>query len=343
MEVHFAKPHTCFKDFKKNLGSYYNNTSRLFNPESDITVKDINGAILFILKKNAISESCITNTVKHYLPIMKKMKSTNRGFASGSKEREIHTNFERSNPVHSTVTGYIDSPNNKLPCRLSQFSKIHFEEYKKGIPMINAVNDLFKATIPERYEHQYNKASKTEFRIEETAFTTVTINYNFQTALHVDKGDCKEGFGVLVVSGDENCGGYLLFPRYDIGVLVKTGDVLFMNVHEYHCNSEVRGERMSFVFYLRNRLLDCSHNKLLEDLGVADGKYWDTSLLIKRILEKIGYTGTYTNFKGEWEVDNENYRVFCKNRQYKLHDKKINIHITNLYTIWSYLLKKYMI
>lgn len=331
-----VKPLCDFKDFKQNLGNYYNTATTLFNPSNDITVKDSDGALLFILKKNALPVSYIENTVKDYLPIMKKMKSTNRGFAAGSKERQIHENFERSNPVHSTVVGYIDSPNNKLPCRLSQFSKSHFEEYKTAIPMINHVNMLFKNTLPDRYNHQYNNATKTQFRIEETAFTTITVNYNFQTALHVDKGDCKEGFGVLVVSGDENCGGYLLFPRYDIGVLVKTGDVLFMNVHEYHCNSMVSGERLSFVFYLRNRLLDCSHNKLLEELGVTDGKYWDTSLLIKRILDKIGCSDVI-DFEKEWEVENESYLFFCKNRQYKLYDKKLKKHITNLHTIWKYL------
>jgi len=339
MDTFFAKPVCGFKDFKKNLGNFYSGATQTFNPTEDITVKDsVDGSLLFILKKQVIPVVHITNTMKHYLPIMKKMKSTNRGFAAGSKERHIHANFERSNAVHSTVAGYIDSPNNKLPCRLSQFSKVHFEEYKEGIPMINAVDALFKASLPDRYAFQYDKAKETKFRIEDTAFTTVTINYNFQTALHVDKGDCKEGFGVLVVSGHDTCGGYILFPRYDIGVLVNTGDVLFMNVHEYHCNSVVTGERMSFVFYLRNRLLDCSHNKLLDELGVTEGKYWDTSLLIKRILEKIGCD--VVDFTNEWEVENDEYKFFCKNRQYKLYDKKKKKHITNLYTIWKSLQTK---
>jgi hypothetical protein len=256
---------------------------------------------------------------------MKKTKSTNRGFASGSKERQIHANYERSNPVHSTVAGYIDSPNNKMPCRLSHFSKIHFEKYQEGIPMMKDVDKLFKATLPDKYNNQYEKATKTKFRIEETAFTTITINYNFQTALHVDKGDCKEGFGVLVVCGDDTCGGALLFPRYNIGVLVTTGDVLFMNVHEYHCNSSVIGERMSFVFYLRNRLLDCSHNSLLDEMGV-DGKYWDTSLLITKIMEKIS--------------DTERFTFISKNRQYKLFDIKTKKRITNLQNIWVYLVEQ---
>lgn len=335
MDTCIVKPVCAFKDFKKNLGNFYNNATTIYNPSNDLCVKDIDGSLLFILKKQAIPLTNITKTVTHYLPIMKKMKSTNRGFAAGSKERQIHENYERSNAVHSTVAGYIDSPNNKLPCRLSQFSKVHFEDYKEGIPMIKDVDSLFKATLPDRYAIQYDKATKTKFRIEDTAFTTVTVNYNFQTALHVDKGDCKEGFGVLVVSGDESCGGVLLFPRYDIGVLVQTGDVLFMNVHEYHCNSNLcpSGERLSFVFYLRNRLLDCSHNKLLEDLGVMEGKFWDTSLLIKRILDKIGCD--VVDFTKEWEVENEEYKFFCKNRQYKLYDKKTKKHITNLYTIWK--------
>jgi hypothetical protein len=325
MDTYYEQPLCSFKNFKPNLGSYYEKVQKLYNPSNDICVKDNDGTLLFILKKQAISVQNIENTTRHYLPIMKKMKSTNRGFASGNKERQIHANYERSNPVHSTVAGYIDSPNNKMPCRLSHFSKIHFEKYQEGIPMMKDVDQLFKATLPDKYNNQYEKATKTKFRIEETAFTTITINYNFQTALHVDKGDCKQGFGVLVVSGDDTCGGALLFPRYNIGVLVTTGDVLFMNVHEYHCNSSVIGERLSFVFYLRNRLLDCSQNSLLDELGV-DGKYWDTSLLITKIMEKIS--------------DTERFTFISKNRQYKLFDIKTKKRITNLQNIWVYLIEQ---
>lgn len=335
MDIFDIKPNTSFNEFKKQLGSYCNTVPiTLYNPINDICVRDeTDNSILFILKKNAVPLHQIHTTVEQYMPIIKRYKSTNRGFASGTKTREVHRFFERSKEVHSTVVGYIDSPNNKRPCRLSQFSKLHFENYKTAIPMIKEVDSLFKLTLPERYTIQLQKAEQTQFRIENTAFTTITVNYNFQTAIHVDKGDCKEGFGVLVVSSNAT-GGFLLFPRFDIGVVVKTGDVLFMNVHEYHCNSPIdeHDDRMSFVFYLRNRLLDCHHNEMLEDLGIRDSKNWDTSLLIEHILEKIGCTKQMNGFCVETPL----YKFNCKKRSYTLLVKETGIMIKNLYKIWEY-------
>ena len=343
METVYIKPIASFKDYKKHFGSYYNSLPKnLYNPINDICVCDeTDNSVLFILKKKAIPIQHIENTVKHYIPIIQRFKSTNRGFASGTKEREIHAHFERSKEVHSTVAGYIDSPNNKRPCRLSQFSKVHFENYKEGIPMIKDVDALFKKTLPERYNAQFEKASRTTFRIEDTAFTTITINYNFQTALHVDKGDCKEGFGVLVVSS-KGTGGFLLFPRFDIGIVVHTGDVLFMNVHEYHCNSPIDegDERMSFVFYLRNRLLECHHNEMLEDLGIVDSKNWDTTVLVEHIMKKIGCEAIdFDDY-----VDTEHYTFKCKNRAYILVVKATGVTIKNLYNIWKFFhLKEFVI
>ena len=37
----------------------------------------------------------------------------------------------------------------------------------------------------------------------------------------------------------EYSGGYTLFPQYGIGVDVRTGDFLAMDVHQWHCNTEL--------------------------------------------------------------------------------------------------------
>ena len=90
---------------------------------------------------------------------------------------------------------------------------------------------------PDQYALQRKKADQTHFRIPDTAFTTITTNVNYQTSIHTDKGDDVEGFGNLVViergeyKGAETC-----FPQYGIGVDVRTGDTLFMDVHQPHAN-----------------------------------------------------------------------------------------------------------
>jgi hypothetical protein len=38
--------------------------------------------------------------------------------------------------------------------------------------------------------------------------------------------------------------GYTLFPQYQFGMDCRNGDFLAMDVHTWHCNSEISGEKM---------------------------------------------------------------------------------------------------
>ena len=104
----------------------------------------------------------------------------------------------------------------------------------------------------------YNK-----FVIDNTAFSTVTINHNWRTALHCDSGDFEEGFGNLVVcEKGKYKGGYTGFPQFGVAFDVRHGDFLAMNVHEWHCNTALQGKkekfsRMSVVCYLREKMIRC--------------------------------------------------------------------------------------
>jgi hypothetical protein len=58
----------------------------------------------------------------------------------------------------------------------------------------------------------------------------------------------------------------VLFRSYGVGVNVRTGDVLFMDVHEWHGNLPIRLEnkdavRLSIVCYLRHRLWEKTRGK----------------------------------------------------------------------------------
>jgi hypothetical protein len=83
---------------------------------------------------------------------------------------------------------------------------------------------------------------------------------NYQTATHTDKGDDEEGFGNLaVIERGKYEGGETCFPQYGIGVDVRQGDVLYMDVHHHHANlpvvlTEKDAIRLSVVCYLRKRV-----------------------------------------------------------------------------------------
>ena len=64
---------------------------------------------------------------------------------------------------------------------------------------------------------------------------------------------------MVVIEKGEYTGGETCYPQYGIGVNVREGDVLFMNVHEWHGNLPIvkedkNVERMSIVCYLRKNV-----------------------------------------------------------------------------------------
>ena len=199
-----------------------------------------------------------------------------------------------NNLVYSSVLGYFEeTPFMKLPCRLTSYTQRYFDNYQKGIPFIQFLSDCFKKLNPKEYEKQLARIKKNpSYRIGDTAFSSVTINRNFRTGLHKDAGDFQEGFGNLsVIERGQYSGGYTIFPQYGVGFNVRTGDYLAMDVHKFHCNTEMTeteaqktfnktlpkihfderstgtlgGEknftRISFVCYLREKLLDCKSSE----------------------------------------------------------------------------------
>ena len=150
----------------------------------------------------------------------KRTKYVIRGYESLRTQKMVDQII--GNQVSSNIIGYYDKPDRNLgkgapPCRLTQFNKNHLEKFKKVTPFIQAINKQFKKLIPSHYRKQYKRAHETNFVIDKTAFSTVTINHNWRTALHMDSGDFPQGFGNLVVcEKGKYQGGYTGFPQFGI-------------------------------------------------------------------------------------------------------------------------------
>jgi len=251
----------------------------------------------------------------------------------------VKSKMKVNNQVASNPIGFYESSNNfaKLPCRLTHFTRTNFEKYNNGIPFIERINNLFKELIPESYKSQLERAmEKNMFRIQNTAFSTITINRNFRTALHTDAGDYKKGFGNLtVIERGKYHGGYTVFPQFGIGIDVRMGDFLAMDVHKHHSNTEIyetdedkeynltipkdyndnpdvgtKGiytnyTRLSFVCYLREKLINCDETNI------------DSRFLTKSGHSKIdndAYTCIYNcDFNGSY-AEVENHEKFCKKK-----------------------------
>ena len=303
---------------KAREGTYFSekDVDVIYNEDVDFYAKDPDAPggkrLIARLRKNVIPHDIVKLAWKNFYNSAS--ASRNRGAAAGPIDlkskywtqrkptqitghsaRYVHngkvSKMRVNNNVFSSVLGYFEqTPFMGLPCRLTSYTQKYFDEYKAGTPYIEAIDALFKKLVPDRYAAQYKQAhAKPQFQIADTAFSSVTMNRNFRTGLHMDDGDMREGFGNLsVIQRGKYDGGYTLFPRYRVGFDLRTGDFLAMDVHEWHCNTEIRESpedakynkslpeiylnsketgtqgvdktysRLSFVCYLREKLIKCN-------------------------------------------------------------------------------------
>lgn len=266
----------------------------------DVYYIDSNGQkkILTQYRVNVIPDGELKEVIKSFKNEAKKSSSI-RGIAGGPVDpHKISSNVERvvsdgnfrsrvvykngqtskyyvSNKVNSLIAGYFDKPklsrkhdilkNGHIPCRTTAFTEKRDDQWKKVLPVIERVDQYYQRLQPERHQKQLDLAKLTpQYQIGETAFSTITVNYNWRTACHLDSGDFSEGYSGIFV-GEEGSfeGGYLGYPQYGVCLDLRHGDFALMNPHEYHCNTTIRPltkdwTRLSVILYYREKMQLCS-------------------------------------------------------------------------------------
>jgi len=211
------------------------------------------------------------------------------------QKKEGVSKMKVNNQVASNPIGYYEAGKNfaDLPCRLTHFTRTNYEKYNQGLKFIQRIDKLFNKLIPEAYNKQRERAdTKPHLKIPNTAFSTVTINRNFRTALHRDAGDFKGGFGNLtVIERGKYHGGYTVFPQFGVGINLRNNDFVAMDVHQWHANTPIyeteedkaynetieqdyndnpevgteglykKYTRLSFVCYLREKIANCPNKE----------------------------------------------------------------------------------
>ena len=279
-EKNGIKIYTVEKDYddakmEKKLNKFIkpDDIKKIIDHDADVYTNE--GRLLLRFRKKALDDKNIDAFYENIKKFAKNV-SSNRGNATGSKKRDLANNPK----VMSNIFGYFDrwSPAQKVnfrkwgktpsvSVRECRFNQDYPEQYKQTIPLIRDVDRMYSKLVPEQYKLQRKKANQTHFKIPGTAFTTITTNMNYQTSIHTDKGDDPEGFGNLaVIERGEYNGGETCFPQYGIGVDVRTGDILFMDVHEPHSNLAIHKKsedavRLSIVCYLRLKVWERTANK----------------------------------------------------------------------------------
>lgn len=203
--------------------------------------------------------------------------SSNRGVSSGSTDekglfskKKIKKDGTRSNtdlvdPVSSGIIGYFDRNPRTPYCRQTAFNEKQFSKFKQAYPIIKLVDTKYSELMPENYALQRAIADDTskDFVIPNTAFTTVTVNKNWQTAVHTDKGDFEKGFGNLVVlRKGRYTGGYFVVPKWGVAFDLQNCDLLLVDVHQWHGNTPIHkidedAKRVSLVMYYRKNMIAC--------------------------------------------------------------------------------------
>jgi hypothetical protein len=240
----------------------------------DADVYDEEGKLLLRFRKKVLPQEHVDAFYENIIKFAKN-KSGLRSSAAGSKKKGYS-----DKKVMSNIFGYFDtwSPGQKsifkkrgktpsVMVRECRFNMDYPEEYKKTIPLIKDIDELYAKLTPEQYKLQRKAANETHFKIPGTSFTTVTTNVNYQTTCHVDKNDFPKSFGNLaVIERGHYTGGETCFPQYGIGVDCRSGDILFMDVHQPHANLPIHKKdedavRLSIVCYLRTNVWLRTKNK----------------------------------------------------------------------------------
>lgn len=258
------------------------NFTRKIRDSTDVYLENpVDGTrrLLLSFRKQALSDH------KTWWSILKEnldtpiLTSDRRFRATGCKSRRpalvksgIIGYYDRLTPQQKTLLGQILKRKIHIAGRPTAFTRHHPDRWARCIPLFRQLSSEYQKTCPIFYRKQkdFVETIEPDLRIADTVFTTVTVNQNWATHTHTDKGDFEKGMSCLAVLGEGFTGGFLGLPQRNLLVKIKAGDVIFMDAHEPHGNTplnlEKGGARMSLVCYARTDLVRF-HKKIITQDG----------------------------------------------------------------------------
>jgi hypothetical protein len=311
IEVLKAKPIMTGEKAESYLGELLGDGDyiKLIDYDCDLFCEET-GVLLAKFRKNQIPMEMIKRSYSSFSEAA--TPTSNRGVSagkmSGNKTRVLRhkkdgtiSKTNTAKVVNSGIIGYFDRTMRSPYCRTTAFTGAKIEKWNRCLPIIKRVSGLYQELVPEKWALQKDWIERTsqDFVIKDTVFTTVTVNKNWQTAVHTDKGDLTDGFGNLVVlRRGKYTGGYFVLVKWGVAFNLQNGDVLFTDVHQVHGNTPIKkltedAERISLVMYYRENMIVCGSEE--EELEAAKGR---TSLKGLNTIT-IGSTGEYPSEESE--------------------------------------------
>lgn len=193
-----------------------------------------------------------------------------RAAAAKAARKRYVTTQPRANRCYSNVLGTIDR-SGRLPFgRLTVSTTKRWDEFEANVPFYQEVNELFREAMPVPFKvlnDRFQRVKDERYNLFGTAFTTITVNNNFQVAYHRDGNNAEGAVAALAVmeQGDWS-GGEFVFPELRIGFDIREGDIfigdnqgLIHGMLPFEMKS-ADAENVMFVFYQRDRIV------LMDDL-----------------------------------------------------------------------------
>lgn len=242
------------------ISSFFQHDHTWLLINNSVRIYKENGDILAVFLKNHLKDKKLIDIGRKLYRF--KGWSNNRVMAAGKKKGG--SGLGNANKVKSSVVGYLEKTH-MWPCRQTVLYKKHKKSFdNETSELLNFINGEYYKYAKELYKKQYVFSQLVKpMTLNGTVFTTITVNCDFRTRSHVDKGDFKNGLGNLMVFDYTKspkqpwCGGEFLLPEFKLAFDIQEGDLLFVDVHEVHCNSAIYGHgRLSLVCYARENIFE---------------------------------------------------------------------------------------
>jgi hypothetical protein len=183
--------------------------------------------------------------------------------AKAAKKRYV-TSQPRANRCFSNVLGAIDRSGRIPYGRLTKSTESKRKQFEDNQPFYHEINDLLRKFQPDKFEilNSRFKDVHPDYNLFGTAFTTITVNNNFQVAYHRDGNNAENAVAALAVMEiGEWDGGEFVFPELGIGFDIREGDVFIGDnqglIHGMLPINEktTDAENIMFVFYQRDGIV----------------------------------------------------------------------------------------
>jgi len=247
--------------------------------DEDVDVFTEEGNLLASLRKSVSEGSNPDEIINACVPFIKKTGGSSSVKKMGQVERMIGGYW--GEPTVRGLNGRSDTfKDGKLirtPCRLTRFTRDNKDEWSSLIPSVRRADKHFKDVFPKQYQYQRTLADKVpDWTIDDTVFSTISVNLNWRTPVHKDKGDLKDGYTLLTVNEKGSWNGcYLGFPEYGVAFNVRQGDIAIIDPHQYHCNTPLKLDsddavRLTTIYYMREKIITRCSEPIQVDNTVGD-------------------------------------------------------------------------